>query len=624
MTAHLSTDRRCAVCGGTVVNDRCTRCGAYAFAADLGDDRPTTKRTAIPTAGEESVLPPLSPEDLGMTQPRMTAITRDDLPIITARRPAVDAAKTDASNGSVGTVTTDTSETKALIEKSIVGTQWIMVAILVGVPLGLVTQIVMGRLGKDVLGTYSLMLVLVQAVQTFFLFGGANVIVNFIPRATAKEKSALLLSYASIALAFSVVFFLAMLIFPQALTFLLLHQAVANSTIYLFLLLFIPIIIGQTLTIAVLQGEMELGVAARTQYGVQTMSFILTLLLALVIGGFHVLPIKDAVALVPVVVLGAYIITFTTGLRALIGVMRRRWQPSLRWYLPPRFWNFTLTFHVNTIIWFFFNNIDKIVIAAIFDLNNVGIYGAAIVVATYALWAPNLFTGAMYPFFTNLVAKGDYATLRSAYQRYCAITTVIVAFVSLTVGLFAPEILQLFGKKYATAGVGGSLPLMIVFALMYTVFASAAYVPSTALITSHEDIWLNLLLNVTSLGVRVGLYGPLVTRYGLIGIAYANAVSLGVLYIATLVAVGLRYRVSVPLRQHAISLAGGVLLLGPYALEPHLPANHALQLGLRFVALLLFVGIITQLRLISAADLATVTTRLRKLPVIGKLVARVG
>ncbi len=561
-----------------------------------------------------------------MTQPRMTAITRDDLPIITARRavlppqqPAVAAAAT-ASNSAVGLGTDDTSETKALIEKSIVGTQWIMVAILIGVPLGLATQIVMGRLGADALGSYRLMLVLVQAVQTFFLFGGANVIVNFIPRATAKEKSALLVSYASIALAFSVIFFVAMLIFPQALSFLLLHPKADKTTIYLFLLLFIPIIIGQTLTIAVLQGEMELGVAARTQYGVQTMSFVLTLLLALVIGAFHLLPLKAAVSLVPVVVLGAYIITFTTGLRALVGVMRRRWQPSLRWYLPPRFWNFTLTFHVNTIIWFFFNNIDQIVIAAIYDVSNVGIYGAAIVVATYALWAPNLFTGAMYPFFTNLVAKGDFSTLKSAYQRYCAITTVIVAFVSLAAGLFAPEILQLFGKKYTAA----SLPIMIVFSLMYTIFASAAYVPSTALITAHEDIWLNLLLNIISLGVRVGLYGPLVTRYGVIGIAYANAVSLGVLYIGTLVAVGLRYRVSVPLRQHVISLSGGVLLLGPYALESHLPANHVMQLGLRFVALLLFIGIITQLRLISASDLATVMQRLRKFPVIGKLAARFG
>jgi O-antigen/teichoic acid export membrane protein len=343
---------------------------------------------------------------------------------------------------------------------------------------------------------------------------------------------------------------------------------------------------------------------------VQAMSFVLTLAL-LVAVVLRLVPHSAAVMLVPVVVLGAYIVTFSTGFSALARVMRRRWQTSLRWYLPPRFWSFTLTFHVNTIAWFFFQSIDQIYIAAAFSLGQVGIYRAALVVATYALWAPNLFTGAMYPFFTNLVARGDFATLKSAYQRYSAITGVMVGLVSLATGLFAPEILSLFGKGYGQQ----PLTLMIVFSLMYTVFASAAYVPSTALITAHEDIWLNLILNILSLGLRIGLYGPLVSRYGLLGIAYANAISLGVLYIATLTAVGLRYHVTVPLRQHVISLAGGVLLLAPYALAANhlLPSSHIAQLGIRTLALILFLVIISQLRLVSASDFAKVTDRLGKL-----------
>ncbi len=614
MNAKPPTTRRCAVCGGPIADQRCVICGAYAYEPqDDGEALGATiKREAVAARDELYDLPP--PDEITLVLTRMTlqeARAAAELEA-TARRPA---AATDATQplpaGSAPAASSDTSERQALIDKSISGTKWIMVAILIGVPLGLVTQVIMGRIGQDALGAYGLMLVVVQAIQTFFLLGGANVIVNFIPRATAKEKSALLFSYAGIALGFSVIFFGAMLIFPQALNFLLLHQAKANPTVYLFLLLFIPIVIGQTLTIAVLQGEMELGVAARTQYGVQAMSFVLTLvLLALVL--LHVVPHSMAVVLVPLVVLGAYIITFSTGFAALARVMRRRWQVSLRWYLPPRFWSFTLTFHINTIVWFFFQNIDQLYIAAVFvDLKEVGIYRAALVVATYALWAPNLFTGAMYPFFTNLVARRDFATLKSAYQRYSAITGVMVGLVSLATGLFAPEILQLFGKKYGQA----SLPLMIVFSLMYTVFASAAYVPSTALITAHEDIWLNLILNILSVSIRIGLYGPLVAQYGLVGIAYANAISLGVLYITTLTAVGLRYHVSVPLRQHVISLAGGVLLLAPYALESRhlLPGSHIAQLGIRALALLIFVGILTQLRLVSAADFAKVTDKLGRL-----------
>ena len=160
---------------------------------------------------------------------------------------------------------------------------------------------------------------------------------------------------------------------------------------------------------------------------------------------------------------------------------------------------------------------------------------------------------------------------------------------------------------------------MVIFSLMYTIFASAAYVPSTALITAHEDIWLNLLLNIVAFGVRFGLYFALGPQHGLLGIAIANAISLGVLYISTLVAVGLRYRVSLPLRQHAVSISGGVLLLVPYL---WVPSSHLLQLGERTAALLIFIVILTQLRLVSAQDLATVTKRFSNITFIKRFLPK--
>ncbi len=570
---------RCQFCGGPISAGCCLECGKPIV---TGIDETFKMPRFVALVPTPAIIPP-SPDDESATLPRVAAI---------------DAAASAAES--------DRRETSELIDKSIRGTQWIMIAILIGVPLGLLTQIIMGRISQsgDALGTYRLMIILVNTVQTFFLFGGSNVIVNFIPRATATQKSALLLSYMSIAAVFCVVFFTAMLLFPRALSFILLNRPV-NSTIYLFLLVFIPVVIFQTLTIAVLQGEMELPAAARTQYAVQTMSFALTLVVVLVVVPRHLLSAQGAVALV---VPGAYLISFLSGLVALLRVMRKRWQFSLRWYLPSNFWNFTTTFHFNTIVWFFFNSIDQLFILYAFtakdSIGQVGIYGAALVVTSYMLWAPNLFTGAMYPFFTNLVAKKDYTTLKAAYQRYSAITAVVVAFVSLAAGLFAPQIIHLFGKGYAR----DATPLMIVFSLMYVALSSLAYVPGTALITAHEDIWLNLILNILALTVRFGLYFPFffIYHFGLMGIAVANAISLSVLYLGTLAAIWLRYRVTVPLRQHGISISGGLLLVGVNLWQP---ASHTLQLAERGGALLLFVLIISRLRLISRDDFARVAHR---------------
>jgi len=524
----------------------------------------------------------------------------------THKRPRLIIADTGPATPGTGAATSE--QTEALIDKSIAGTQWILLAILIGVPLGFATNVIIGRIagtdGPVALGYYRLLTpLLVTTVQTFFLFGGANVLVNFIPRAKPAEKTAFLLSYVGIAALFSVAFFALALIFPSALHFVLHTNStlqISDQSLNLFLLIFIPIVVLQTLSIAVLQGELELGAAARSQYGVQTVSFVLALVAAFVIIPRHILPVLPTIA---GIVIGAYLLSFFSSFLTLARVMRQRWQWSVRYFLPTGFWRFTASVHVLTIIGFFFNSVDQLFIYYNYGVSSVGIFGAAILVATYALWAPNLFTGAMYPFFTNLVAQNDFATLRSAYQRYTAITGVIVALVGLISGLYAAQFIHLFGTKFGDQPV----PIMIAFALMYTLLASAAYVPTSALITAHEDVWINLLMTAIALVVRFGLYFMLMQPYGLLGIAIANAISMAVLHVGTLLVIWVRYKITVPPRQHIISLVGGVLLIGYYV---WVPTNKTLRFSEPFIIIAIFIIVISQLRLVSRSDFERVTRRL--------------
>ncbi len=542
-------------------------------------------------------------EQSASTRPSKS-ISFDDLDE-TQKRPRITLVSPDQvyATGPMVEVVPDAS-TQQLIDQSIRGTQWIMVAILIGVPLGFATNVLMARISPYTLGAYSLVLVLATTVQTFFLFGGANVVVNFLPRATARERSAFLLSYAGIALVFSVFFFVFVLARSDVLKFLLLNSPVTTTT-YIYILLFFPIVILQTLAIAVLQGEMALGAAARTQYAVQALSFALALVALLFIHGHKGNEMVQAFPIAGAVVLGAYLLSFLSGLFALLRVIRRDWKVSLRWYLPPSFWRFTTTVHLLSIVTFFFNSVDQLFIVYAFGgLANNGAYTAAAKVATYALWAPNLFTGAMYPFFTNLVARHDFATLKAAYQRYTAITAVVVATMGVSFGLFAPQILALFGRTYVVQ----SLPLMFVFTLMYAALASSAYVPTAALITANEAVWINLVMNTVALGLRFVLYFELTPDHGLLGVAIANAISLAVLSIGTLIVCSLRYHVNVPWRQHMVSLIASVVLIASYAVAPLLSSNT--QLLERGVALIVFFVVVAQLRLISKSELASVANRL--------------
>ena len=162
------------------MDGRCTVCGTLAPADEPDAFASTMKRAAL-SVDAPPLPPPPAPDELGMTQPNIAALrlAPSDVDLSdTHARVAVprhldtELAPTAPKLPAAQPVTTDTGETKALIEKSIVGTQWIMVAILIGVPLGFLTQIIMARIDPTALGIYNLMIVLVTAVQTFFLFGG--------------------------------------------------------------------------------------------------------------------------------------------------------------------------------------------------------------------------------------------------------------------------------------------------------------------------------------------------------------------------------------------------------------------------------------------------------------------
>jgi O-antigen/teichoic acid export membrane protein len=445
-----------------------------------------------------------------------------------------------------------------LINQSIRSTPWMMLAMLIGVPAGLLTQVLIGRsLGSAGLGIYSLVLLAISTIQTFLLFGGSNVIVNFIPRATARQKTAFLRAYLDIAVGFAGVFLIVLMIFPMLLRAIVPGWNGDAHLLLLFLGIGLPIVIGQTLVLAILQGEMELAAAARTQYGVQMLGCILAILMSVFVVPHHWFASWQ---IIPLIVLGAYLGALVGGCAALVRVMRHRWRWSPRRQLPDGFWKFTTTFHMHSIVTFFFANCDQLIIVwRITDVGQVGIFRAALVVATYLFWMPNLLTGAMYPLFTNLHARHISTALVAAYQRYSVITALIVAGGALLIGLVAPVIIPIFGHDFSSM----SVELLQIFALMYALVASAAYVPTAALITAHEDIWINLLMNLLALGLRLAFIVVFLTR-GLQGIALADLLSLVALHLGTLFIVAWRYHVKLPRRQHVLSLLTGALLLVAY------------------------------------------------------------
>ena len=83
-------------------------------------------------------------------------------------------------------------ETEQILKSSVVGARWTLGLSLAVIPLSYGTNIILGRTSPEALGTYGFLTVLISVVATFFMFGGSQVIVKFLPQLESEKRSAFL------------------------------------------------------------------------------------------------------------------------------------------------------------------------------------------------------------------------------------------------------------------------------------------------------------------------------------------------------------------------------------------------------------------------------------------------
>ena len=107
-------------------------------------------------------------------------------------------------------------EPEQLLKNSAVGAKWTLGLSLAVMPLSYATNIILARISPEALGTYGFLAVLISVVAAFFMFGGSQVIVRFLPQLAPEKKSAFLFSYAVLALGVASIFLSLVLLSPTA------------------------------------------------------------------------------------------------------------------------------------------------------------------------------------------------------------------------------------------------------------------------------------------------------------------------------------------------------------------------------------------------------------------------
>jgi len=405
-------------------------------------------------------------------------------------------------------------DNRELVAKSISGARWTLLLSAVAIPLGYGTNIILGRITPEALGLYSLVIIASGVISTFFLLGGANVIINFIPTLTKETKLPFLFSYLSVTFFFAILGFAFTILCPSFLEFFFKREI--TSTVYIYLALLLPTVLLQTFVLATLRAEMDIKAAAISVNAFRIASFF--------IFAFSYLALPSAlkehtIAFVALTVLMCYFISLFVGAWRLYRNQIRNWLLSFRWFFPQDLWRFSLTFYLGALSFFVVQNVDQIVVLRYLSLKDLGYYRAALVTAGFVQFVPNHLMEAMYPTFCNLIARGEQELLEHVYTKSVAVGWAASGMTGMFVFMFASQVLALFGLDFHQAK-SALLILIVGFMLAFPLGAV-----NGGLLVAQRKTTHTMVLNAIAAVYGTALYVVLTQRYGLLGTALACVVS---------------------------------------------------------------------------------------------------
>lgn len=173
---------------------------------------------------------------------------------------------------------------------------------------------------------------------------------------------------------------------------------------------------------------------------------------------------------------------------------------------------------------------DVIVLGIFESKSNVGIYSAASRVALLTSLILVSVNAIVAPKFSQLYAQGKHNDLKLLARRVARLTTLIVL-IPVAVLVIAPEeILGLFGEEFR---VGASI--LIVLALGQFINVACGSVGYLLMMSNHEKTMQRIMLMSAILNIFLSVL--FVQQFGVIGVAYATAVSVAIWNILALVEV---------------------------------------------------------------------------------------
>lgn len=447
-------------------------------------------------------------------------------------------------------------------QRIVSGMRWTVWLAVLGAPFGYATSLILARVSPEALGTYGLLLVYIQLVQTWLYLGGDAVIINFIPRLDHDEKFSFLCSYFAIILASLVPWWIAASLWPD-----ILHYVLGNSQpvhLQLLILYLAPICILFFFLLAILKAKLEMK-WAQGLFRVVTIGSLLTYCVLFVTAP-HLLKASYA-ELIWAVYIGLLGLAIILAVWKLLSFVKSRlhWRAT-RFFLPKGFWRYLLPFQMGSAISMAAGRIDYLLVLNFGGLKTLGKYMAVLMIADFMRASNNLLIDTLLPALTNLQASDN---VEGATQVF-AVTLRILYVANVALGcalIFLVEpILRVLGPQYS----GLETPMILL--ACFVTLASPGTIGGTLLASVGKQsraTWLGLL----RLGVSVGLFTILWPRLHLLGAVLASGFALLVFCLALPLAAKFDIPIKFTMRKEYVRFAVVVIsaaavshYLGPFGI----------------------------------------------------------
>jgi O-antigen/teichoic acid export membrane protein len=321
------------------------------------------------------------------------------------------------------------------------GVRWTLWLSLLALPFSYATNVLLARIGPEALGTFGVLNVYIGVVFVFFFLGGCAVPMKFLPGMTTDRRSSFLASYGLVILLSFLPWLLLATWRPQLLHFLFGNAGTPHLQLQLIYLS--PLCLAYLLMITSLKGILEMKWAQILDRGI---TFGLTLVLLLLLVRNPAWLKQHAANVVWLTYIGLTFLVAVVAFCRLISVGALTGRP--RFWLPSRFWPYTLLLQASGFLSVLGSRLDYILILNTGGLARLGDYVAITSIAGVIPRIAGFVVDSLLPALTNCLSAGNVrATTRVAEIHFRMLFPAVLG-LSVALSLFVRPVLAVMGPHY--------------------------------------------------------------------------------------------------------------------------------------------------------------------------------